>query len=269
VLKTDGSGIVNLAGPDIGQLLTQDTWGIRWSPDGSQIAYVERILAGRPWSEVFVQDIATRASRMIDMYEGDVDWSPGGRLVYSAGVTNTTLVLMDMKNESKQALRASSGIAAYYSAVQWRPGLNEVAFLGGGGLYLMDAATRTETMQQDGGPITFTIPIGKPSKLVDGNIVSLSWAPDGDRLLYTKHSAPYDLTPWLLDLSDGQATQLAAKRARFGASPWSADGHAILLALQDNSAPPGSPFTPGILAVADQRFHAFSLPHTTYGAPAW
>ncbi len=72
--------------------------------------------------------------------------------------------------------------------------------------------------------------------------------------------------PWLLDLASGNARMLLDRTAWLGHQPWSGDGQALLLAVEQD---PGRTFWNSILTLSDGSVGALSLTDAVQPELTW
>jgi Tol biopolymer transport system component len=107
--------------------------------------------------------------------------------------------------------------------------------------------------------------------LVSGNTSDVYWAPNGTRLAYLTTAADYPATvrttrPWLFDLKTGVTEQLLDTTVRFGDPPWSANGGALLLAVEEKY---DQSWWISILTLADHSLTKLVLTEVSRPQPTW
>lgn len=155
---------------------------VAWSPDGKWLAGADanhKIVLVNAASGKFVR-------RMVRGHEDKVSalsWNPDSSSVASAGHDRLVLTHDVSNGRPKTAIRRSEGI----DSVAWSPDGMQVTFCGGHRVVVCD--------------LRLVGPMGM--KAHGHEIRSLSWNPEGTRLLSTGRDATVRV--WLLDLRDGRA----------------------------------------------------------------
>ena len=216
---------------------------LRWSPDGTKIAYTHYHLQGGAGAmQLHVMDVATGHYRLLAEDQGDFDWSPDGRRI---AIASHGLSVLDVATGRQHVLYQDADAGLEEAA--WGPGEAGIAFAARGvdaGLWVVDPDSGTR------------------HELVSGDTSQPRWSPDGKKLAYlvvpggfpTYERAP--TRPWLLDVASGNSTMLLDRTAWLGDQPWSRDGRALLLAVEQV---PGRTFWNSILILSDGSVGSLSL----------
>jgi dipeptidyl aminopeptidase/acylaminoacyl peptidase len=186
------------------------TGSLSWAPDGSEIALLDTRRKGLdafdefglPLADIRVIDVATRASRWIDIggLGQALAWSPDGRsfaLVRTAG-ESSELVLVDLDGLVISRLDVG-GLAA----PAWSPGGDVIAYLA---TEAGDSDVRTVSVGS--GTIT--------DHTSDGGLKeSVAWSQGGEALIYT-HAAPSGCEALVLQVGSGDVVRLTDREALGG-----------------------------------------------------
>ena len=128
---------------------------LRWSPDGSRIAYVRD--PGKS-QRLEISDARGGPSRLIATRAGGAAWSPDGKAIaYSRGgiwvrrLAAATPRLLTRRSDGPHA---------------WSPNGRHVGFVRNGELYVVEGNG------------------GRPRRLAGGGVESFSWSPDGRRIVF-------------------------------------------------------------------------------------
>ena len=163
VIDADGSDVrtVLIADQGPGWLVT----GVDWSPDATQISFVQGPAGGSP-AHAFVLDIATGLTRMLSETEAlyaDTDWSPAGDWISFTGWDHALHVVSPTGLGEKNL---SEGLGSSFDH-EWSPDGQRLAFDAGKTIYVVDPDTA----------------VVDP---VAGGALSPSWSPDASRLVFSR-----------------------------------------------------------------------------------
>lgn len=198
LVAIDGSGEVALT--DGGWLDT----GPRWSPDGSQIAFVRKV---EEQGQLHILDVATRQVRQVTSLslgvEGAPAWSPDGTLLAFTANPAASMPSTDQPYHLDRAIIRFDGVGYVHRAIQ------EVFVIGadGGGLR----------------QLTFE----------NARAANPMWAPDGSRLLYYATLAPASLriSPTLNVVTlAGVVTEIVNAWGSVATAAWLPSGKRIVFA---------------------------------------
>ena len=209
--------------PDKTSLLAEDCTDANLSPDGSRLAYHEG-------HTLLILNTTTNETSSITMPEPDTPfegdpfprfvWSPDSRrvaFIYRYGVS--ALTLYTTNPEFNEALSVSQAILGI-SPIAWTADGQSLAF------FSTDAALEALIY-------VFNLADSKPVVLNPfpkqrDQILSLTWSPDGSKLLFTNAGAYRNSVPALYLIGrDGSGLTDLAHRATMGDSSWSPDGQKI------------------------------------------
>ncbi len=236
---------------------------IHLSPDGTRIAYaiVNNDRPGRPYSQVWIMDVATRLSTRLGASDGTASgprWSPDGRFIAYLGSDGQRSGLMIAAADGSAArfMAPVSGtnhpLPSAGDAITWSPDGRQIAF-----------ASSTPGPEQDanGDPMVITRYLYKPTasegltrfndnrrlhifvadvasgavrQITSGVYYehSLSWAPSGDRILFvSNHEADpdrvFNYDVFTVGVSDGSIVQLTRTTNAEYQPVWAPDGKQI------------------------------------------
>jgi dipeptidyl aminopeptidase/acylaminoacyl peptidase len=266
VVRTDGLELRTLAETSEGH---RNMTAPQWSPDGARLAYLYSRVAfgGAIWpTDIRSFEMNTGRARIATTEGGEFDWSPDGQQMivnrWSDKQGTSGIYLLDLNTGQQRPLWVAAKL--FFSRPVWQPGGTQIAVTAREyavknssnpdvGLHLIDVATETRR------------------KLVSGNTSDVYWAPDGARLVYLTTACDYpsvDRTtrPWLFDLKTGTTEQLLDTTVRFGDPPWSANGGALLLAVEEKY---DRSWWISILTLADRQLTKLVLTETSRPQPTW
>ena len=183
----------------------------RWSPDGTELAFVSnRDTDSKQLFVISVGPAAGEPRRLTDLKEdvADVVWSPDGtRLAFSSRVRDPAY---EEEDERKRPPRRFT--RHYYK-------LDTVGWTG-------DRRTHIFTVAADGS--------GRPVQLTDGDYENgdPTWSPDGSRIAFVSARDEYwDVEPvndlFLVDARGGEPRRLTEGESVHDAPSWSPDGSLI------------------------------------------
>lgn len=176
-------------------------WGlvgpvVRWSPDGSQIAF--RLFNDESGIWLMDRD-GSDLHQLVDLPLDDgpqtpfleaIDWSPDGTRIaytYPYDGSHSPLYVVDVEDGRVTSLTGDDTRQGATRALAWSPDGSRIAFARTGGagrlsgqidgLFVIDAAGAEAVRLAD-------------SDLLNGNIRGLTWAPDGERIAFIWQSYP-------------------------------------------------------------------------------
>ena len=234
------------------------------SPDEARVAYtvVNRDRPGRPYSQVWVLELATRkVQRLSGEKESTSDpvWSPDGKWLafQESDGDNSGLIVAHPDGSSRTFLAAMKGtnspLPGQGESVTWSPDSKQIAFV--------SSTPGPETAEAGGDPMVITRYLYKPTageglthfndnrrlhifivdastrqvrQATDGSYDehSIHWSPDGKEILFASNREPnsdeffnYDL--FALKVADGSVRRLTATESCEYAPRWSPDGATI------------------------------------------
>jgi Tol biopolymer transport system component len=161
-----------------------------WSPDGSTIA-VPSYLGGKIW---FVNTQGTRqrtvSLQSVDWSIWDIDWSPGGLLMFTSGDTQGRFTLWTVRPDGSEQTQILTEPRGIHSA-RWAPG--------GDAIYYLRQVNQTDSLYKvriQPGAATGVDATSSLTGLETDQSFAIS--SDGHRLVYAR--APYHSNLWALDV---------------------------------------------------------------------
>ena len=148
---------------------------LRWSPDGTEILFVDRTPQGRTAIYIVASDGSSKPRRLMPgdpEAENDPSWSPDGRRIVFSNAQNVgesskcNLRILDVASGNVAGLPASDGLLVPH----WSPDGHSIA------------AMTADTM----GMKVFDIARGSWTKLETGAVAFPEWSHDGRFLYYVK-----------------------------------------------------------------------------------
>ena len=108
--RVDGSDKMQLTFPPV------RAYGPRWSPDASQIAYMD-VRFGRPWKICLLSPSGGNPEVLMqaDTYEADPTWTPGGKSIVfgkSDKISNAAIYQLDLKSREISSIAGSDGLVS-------------------------------------------------------------------------------------------------------------------------------------------------------------
>jgi Tol biopolymer transport system component len=187
-----------------------DPWGLRFSPDGTRLAYVR---GGT--GDVYVLDLESMQERQVTFTYGNAqagDWDPSGRYIvyerpflsYGAPDTSAGIFIVDTETLSDRPL-LHEGRPTYGGQARWSPDSTRVAFYYGIGS--PSYALHIFTVNVDGTKYQDLMPSS------DNNADSEEWLPGDGRIIYES----YD--PSSFNIHDTRVVDPETREVR----RWSAD----------------------------------------------
>ncbi len=237
---------------------------VEYSPDGKLIAYtiVRYDRPGRPWSQLWVMDPATRKSNHMGGEQdpsGGAVWSPDGRWLAYMGAAEGKhgLVIAHPDGTAATFLAEVTGTNAPLpstgATVTWSPDSKQIAFV--------SATPGPETADASGDPMVITRYMYKPDaaeglthfndnrrlhifvvdvaskqihQLTKGDAYehSIDWSPNGDEILFISDPSPnadqfFNYDVFALKVSDGSIRRITATENAEYFPKWSPDGKMI------------------------------------------
>jgi dipeptidyl aminopeptidase/acylaminoacyl peptidase len=236
---------------------------VQLAPDASRVAYgvVNSDRPGRPYSQVWVMNVASRQSSRLGKPEGTASaprWSPDGRAIAYVGGDGerSGLMVADIDGGQPRFIAAVQGtnhpLPTSGDQIAWSPDGRQIAFV---------SATPGPEQDANGDPMVITRYLYKPTasegmtrfndnrrlhiflanvasgavtQLTSGNCYehSLDWSPSGDRILFVSNHEPdpdrvfnYDI--FSVRVADGSIAQLTQTKNAEYRPVWSPDGRRI------------------------------------------
>jgi dipeptidyl aminopeptidase/acylaminoacyl peptidase len=236
---------------------------VQLSPDGTNVAYgvVNNDKPGRPYSQVWVMNLSTRASNRLGGSSGSAStprWSPDGRsIAYVGGDTQRFGLFVAAADGSQPRFvtpvqSTNHPLPSSGDQLTWSPDAKSIAFV---------SATAGPEQDANGDPMVITRYLYKPTasegltrfndnrrlhifvadlasgtvrQLTKGDYYehSLDWSPAGDRILFVSNHEPdpdrffnYDM--FTVRVADGAIAQLTQTKNAEYHPTWSPDGKRI------------------------------------------
>lgn len=233
---------------------------VQLAPDGRRVAYsvVHNDRPGRPYSELWIRDLATDAVRRLEN-GANVRWSPDGQRLAYFGRTpeGSGLVVTGVGGEAPQLIAPVQGtnhpLPSAGDELTWSPDGRFIAFV--------SATPGPETTDSTGDPVVLTRYLYKPTasegttrfndnrrlhifiadvgsrqvrQLTDGNFYehSIEWSPKGDEIAFisNREADPdrffnYDI--FAVRVQDGAIRRLTNTKSAEYFPAWSPDGTRI------------------------------------------
>ena len=267
-MASDGSGQRILAETSN---RSEEMFGQRWSPDGSQLSYVlfHRMPAGQaPQSSLHVIAMRTGSDRVVSHSGGESDWSPDGKqLVYvgpwADNLTRSHLYLLDLSTGQEKSIWQSDGMIV--GKPVWRPGSDEVAVPVVDKIYPPSRDANT-------GVYLINVASGHVRKMIDAFVEDLYWSPDGKKLafvsdLYWDFMTGSESRLGIFNTETGWSTGVIDYQVvRLGTATWSKDGNMLLVGLQEGSS---QSYAISLVNVANNNIAELVTADTWDPAPAW
>jgi Tol biopolymer transport system component len=211
-------------------------YGVRWSPDGSQISVNTTSLTGNvaETSGIILVDVATGETRSLFPTErtgpySSLEWSPDGRSFVIgqsreviAHVTGTPSLVMKYEIASA-ANQPLFWVPLRLPKGSW--GASTLAVLPGGDMVLDRQTSFTEQLAY---PVS-DLGMGKPELLTSGLSIDRQpvFSPDGRRLMFSSNrSGNVDI--WIMDLDSGRTSRLTDDAAGDWDPAFTPDGQSML-----------------------------------------
>lgn len=257
-------GAAQPSGLQIADLSTlRMAFDVHLSPDASRVAYavINQDRPGRPYSQVWIMDVATRGSTRLGDVEGRASsprWSHDGRSIAYIGSDGGRTGLMVAARDGSNARfiapvdGTNAPLPTSGSTLTWSPDDRRIAFV---------SSTPGPEPDVSGDPMVITRYLYKPTaseglthfndnrrlhlfvaalagtdvrQLTKGDYYehSIDWAPSGERILFVSNREPdpdrvfnYDL--FTVDASSGDVARLTDTKSAEYDPVWSPDGRRI------------------------------------------
>lgn len=189
---------------------------VRWSPDGSKIAYTSTEEGSNQIFIRWMDSGETTSLTNLDKSPGSVQWSPDG-----------SMILFTKQIEADKPTIGS--FPGPPEGAEWEAPakvIDHVSYRYDGSGYMDESYSHIFIMSADG---------GAPRQLTSGDYdhTSPSWAPDGESIIFTSdRSGNADLDPnnaqiYEMDIETSELTQITDKRGPHGNPKISPDGRKI------------------------------------------
>ena len=214
-INSDGSGLINLTKGTLGDALYP-----RWSPDGSQIAFIVAYNGG--WVMQRDGSGAHVVSNPNDCYNSYVrlSWSPSGdRLLGDCGMVEQFVI--NISDRTSYSLTQQWGNVADYP--DWSPVDDRIAYLRGPNISVANLD-------------------GSNGRVVAADANEAAWSPDGKRIAFIRLNANQSQAIWIVndDGTNEQSVTSPANRTISDDAPaWSPDGSRIVFWRTDSDNPRG------------------------------
>ena len=253
IMRTDGKGLWTLVET------SEPDWAIgapRWSPDGTQVAYLREYLPPGGYSphvRLHVLNVGTGHDRVVTEDGGLFSWSPGGDRIVFSGKNDSGIYVFDLDNCRLEALWEDERLT--FGSPAWQPDGESIA------VPVLDSTVRSSSK----GLYAVSVASGQRRKVTDDTPVSVQWSPDGEKLVFSAIGTGGNQT-WMVDVEDGSSAKLLDRTATLGDPTWSDDGSALLLAVEE--APERS-YWITVMAVADHSLARLALANTMLPFSTW
>jgi Tol biopolymer transport system component len=214
-INADGSGLTNLTKGTFGDALFP-----RWSPDGSQIAFIVAYNGG--WVMQRDGSGAHVVSNPNDCYNSYVrlSWSPSGdRLLGDCEMVEQFVI--NISDRTSYSLTQRWGNVADYP--DWSPVDDRIAYLRGPNISVANLD-------------------GSNGKVVAADANEAAWSPDGKRVAFIRMNANQSQAIWIVndDGTNEQSVTFPANRTISDDAPaWSPDGSRIVFWRTESDNPRG------------------------------
>lgn len=183
-------------------------------------------------------------------------WSPDGtQIALGEASIRNALSVLTLESGEQQVLWQEAGLN--FLDQVWQPGGDQIAVA-----VAVDPERHTE--DQDGLYLV-SATTGQRRKLIDGRVYGIHWSPDGKLLSYCGIGQVSRL--WLFDFEKGTNVMMSNQDiAAPGSSPWSIQGNALLLALEDK---PRRMYSISLMTVQDRQVIPLASVDSIAPYPAW
>jgi TolB protein len=208
----DGSAGIYRINPDgSGEIRLAKGSAPSWSPDGSQIAFVD-FVDGRP--EIFVMNADGSAPlRLTDNRDVSPSWSPDGRQIAFTSSRDGNAEIYVMNRDGSAVTRLTTN-SARDDEPSWSPEGGQIAFTsnrdGNDEIYVMNADGSSQTRLTNS-PTTDQSP---------------TWSPDGQRIAFASNPG-FNFDIYAMNLDGSALTRLTNSSSIELEPSWSPDGQQI------------------------------------------